>query len=62
MRGEVISPTPLTLSELVDDYLEQHVAEANTIRVLRDRLKFAKAGIPVTARGKPVFTYQEPRS
>ena len=34
MRGELVSPTPLTLAELVDEYLEQHVAEANTIRAL----------------------------
>ena len=50
MRGERPSPAPLTLSELVDEYLEQHVAEANTIRALRDRLKLATDGIPVKPR------------
>jgi integrase len=50
MRGETPAPSPLTLSELVDEYLAQHVAEANTIRALRDRLKLATAGIPVTPR------------
>jgi integrase len=50
MRGENVAPAPLTLSELVDDYLAQHVAEANTIRALRDRLKLATDGIPVKPR------------
>lgn len=49
-RGESPSPTPLTLAELVDEYLDQHVAEANTIRALRDRLKLATDGIPVEPR------------
>jgi integrase len=40
----------MTLDELVDEYLAQHVAEANTIRALRDRLKLATAGIPVKPR------------
>jgi integrase len=31
----------LTLQELVDEYLEQHIAEANTIRTLTARLKYA---------------------
>ena len=52
MRGELAPPTPLTLAELVDEYLEQHVAEANTIRALRDRLKLATHGIPVKPRAK----------
>ena len=52
MRGELVSPTPLTLAELVDEYLEQHVAEANTTRALRDRLKLATEGIPVTPRAR----------
>ena len=52
MRGELASPTPLILAELVDEYLEQHVAEANTIRALRDRLKLATDGIPVKPRAK----------
>ena len=43
-------PLPLTLAELVDEYLDQHVAEQNTIRALRDRLKLATAGIPVKPR------------
>ena len=34
MRGETPAPSPLTLSELVDEYLGQHVAEANTIQAL----------------------------
>ena len=50
MRGETPAPSPLTLSEFVDEYLEQHVAEANTIRALSDRLKLATAGIPVKPR------------
>jgi integrase len=50
IRGELVSPTPLTLAELVDEYLEQHVAETNTIRTLRDRLKLATDGIPVKPR------------
>jgi hypothetical protein len=52
MRGELVSPTPLTLAELVEGYIEQHVAEANTIRALRDRLKLARHGIPVKPRAK----------
>jgi integrase len=31
----------LTMQELVDEYLEQHIAEANTIRTLRARLNYA---------------------
>ena len=50
MRGETPAPSPLTLAELVDEYLSQHVAEANTIRALRDRLKLATDGIPVKPR------------
>jgi integrase len=50
MRGETIAPSPMTLTELVDEYLEQHVAEANTIRALRDRLRYATHGIPVKPR------------
>jgi integrase len=50
MRGETIAPSPMTLAGLVDEYLEQHVAEQNTIRALRDRLKLATDGIPVTPR------------
>jgi hypothetical protein len=37
----------MLLSELVDEYLNQHVSEANTIQALRDRLKLATDGIPV---------------
>jgi integrase len=33
---------PITVSELVDEYLGQHVAEANTIATLTARLKHAK--------------------
>lgn len=40
----------MTLAALVDEYLEQHVAEANTIRALGDRLKLATDGIPVKPR------------
>jgi integrase len=50
MRGEAVTPTPLTLAELVDEYLAQHVAEQNTIRALGDRLKLATVGIPVKPR------------
>jgi integrase len=50
MRGETPAPSPLTLAELVDEYLAQHVAEANTIRALTDRLKLATDGIPVKPR------------
>lgn len=50
MRGETIAPSPMTLAELVHEYLEQHVAEQNTISTLRNRLKLATAGIPVKAR------------
>jgi integrase len=50
MRGETVTPTPLTLAELVDEYLSQHVAEQNTLRALRDRLKLATDGIPVKPR------------
>ncbi len=39
--------SPMLLSELVDEYLNQHVAKANTIQALRDRLKLATDGIPV---------------
>jgi integrase len=47
MRGETIAVTPPTLRELVDEYLGQHVAEANTTKVLAARLKLAVDGIPV---------------
>lgn len=50
MRGEIIAPSPMTLAELVDEYLGQHVAEANTTRALRERLKLATAGIPLKPR------------
>jgi integrase len=40
----------MTLAELVDEYLAQHVAEANTTRALRERLKLATAGISVKPR------------
>src|SRR3954453_2663620 len=52
MRGETIAPSPMSLAELVDEYLAQHVAEANTTRALRERLKLATAGIPVKPRSK----------
>lgn len=52
MRGEIITPTPITLAQLADEYLAQHVAEANTTQALRDRLKLATLGIPVTPRAK----------
>lgn len=45
-----VSIEPITLSELVDEFLAQHVAEANTIQALRDRLKLATDGIPVRPR------------
>ena len=50
MRGETPAPSPLTLAELVEEYLAQHVAEANTIRALSDRLKLATEGIPAKPR------------
>jgi integrase len=50
MRGETIAPSPMSLAELVEEYLAQHVAEANTTRALRERLKLATAGIPVKPR------------
>jgi hypothetical protein len=50
MRGETPAPSPLTLADLVDEYLAQHVAEANTIRGLKDKLKLATEGIPVKPR------------
>jgi predicted chitinase len=31
------------LTELVDEYLAQQTAEANTLRTLRERLKYATA-------------------
>jgi len=52
MRGETVAPSPMTLAELVDEYLGQHVAEANTIEALRNRLKLATDGIPVKPRAK----------
>ena len=52
MRGEKPASSPLTLRELVDEYLGQHVAEANTIQALRDRLKLAVDGIPVEPRSR----------
>jgi len=41
-RGDVSSirrQTMLTLRELVDEYVEQHSAEQNTLRTLRARLR-----------------------
>jgi integrase len=35
---------PITVQELVDEYLAQHIAEANTIATLTARLKYAKDG------------------
>jgi integrase len=35
MRGETIAPSPLTLAELVDEYLDQHGGERVTISKLR---------------------------
>lgn len=52
MRGETIAPSPLTLQELVDEYLAQHVAEQNTTRALGERLKLATAGIPLKPRAQ----------
>jgi integrase len=39
--GAVGIPIEMTLQELVDDYLGQHVAEANTLRALSNRLRHA---------------------
>jgi integrase len=52
MRGETIAPSPVTPAELVEEYLGQHIAQANTIRGLRDRLKLAVDGIPKEKRSK----------
>jgi hypothetical protein len=52
MRGEAVAPSTMTLAELVDEYLEHHVAEANTIRAPSDRLKLAADGIPVKPRAR----------
>lgn len=52
LRGEVVAPQPTTLAELVESFLADHVAEANTIRSLRDRLKMATDGIPKKPRAK----------
>lgn len=52
MRGDTPTPTALTLAELVGEYLGQHVAEDNTIRALRDRLKLATDGIPAKPRAR----------
>jgi integrase len=52
MRGETPAPSPMTLAELVDEYLAQHVAESNTIDTLTARLKLATDGIPVKPRAK----------
>jgi len=60
MRGETPAPSPLTLSELVEEYLAQHVAEQNTIRALSDRLKLATDGIPVKPRSSSASTASEP--
>jgi hypothetical protein len=43
-RGDVAAvrrQTMPTLAELVDQYLEQHSAEENTLRTLRERLRYA---------------------
>lgn len=37
-----------TLSELVDEYVAQHTAETNTLRTLRERLKYATKQVRVT--------------
>jgi integrase len=42
----------LTLRALVDEYLGQHVAQPNTLRVLADRLKYATDGVPVKPRSE----------
>jgi integrase len=38
---DVVTPEPLTLSELVDEYLVQHQAEPSTLATLRFRLGYA---------------------
>jgi integrase len=52
-RGErVIDPNEFpTLSGLADEFLEQHNAEANTIRTLRDRLRYAVKGPKLDGKG-----------
>jgi integrase len=53
-RGEpaaVRRQTMPTLQELVDEYLEQHSAEANTIRTLRARLRYATEGPALDGAG-----------
>ena len=50
--GLSVEREPITLAELADEFLDQHVAEANTIQALRDRLKLAVDGVPVKPRAK----------
>jgi integrase len=40
-----------TLSELVDEFTDQHNAEANTLRTLRERLRYATEGPALDGKG-----------
>jgi integrase len=40
-----------TLSELVDEYVGQHAAEANTLRTLKERLRYATEGPKLDGQG-----------
>lgn len=53
-RGEVAAlrrQTMPTLRELVDEYLDQHSAEANTLRNLKARLRYATEGPALDGNG-----------
>jgi integrase len=53
-RGEVAAVRRLTmptLAELVEEYVEQHSAEANTLRTLRARLRYATEGPALDGSG-----------
>jgi integrase len=53
-RGEVSAVRRLTmptLAELVEEYVEQHAAEANTLRTLRARLRYATEGPALDGSG-----------
>jgi integrase len=49
-RGDIVAPAAITLRQLADEFLEQHVAEPNTVATLKHRLKLAVDGIPVEPR------------
>jgi hypothetical protein len=59
-RGDEVPSTRTipTLDELADEYLAQHVAEANTIRTLTERLRYARSTLGAFAS----TGYRSPRS